>query len=116
VDLSTTVLHDELSRAAGAIGLSGRRFDFLTWTPTPSALPRRGGDEPSVAPARKLQRRSGTSVRSDGGRLAVVGTWAGDGNQQIEASRGLSEEALELIHALFHSRVEQCPGPADPDR
>jgi two-component system NtrC family sensor kinase len=102
VDLSTTVLHDELSRAAGAIGLSREVASTSHLDSDAVALAAvavatsRSRTRQEVANA-VLERLCEVTVAD----FAVVGTWAGDGNQQIEASRGLSEEALELIHALF---------------
>lgn len=101
VDLSTTVLHDELSRPTGTVGLSREvaatshlDSDALALAAVAVATSR-SRTRQEVANA-VLERLCEVTVAD----FAVVGTWAGDGNQQIEASRGLSEEVLQLIHAL----------------
>jgi PAS domain S-box-containing protein len=101
VDLSLTLLRDDLRRPAGVIGLSREVAASSEMDSDAVALAAL-----AVATGRARSRQEVSSAVLE--RLCevtmadfgVIGTWAGDGNQLIEASRGLNEEALQAVRSL----------------
>ena len=98
VDLSTTVLHDDQRNTAGSVGLS-REVTASSHLDSDAAAvaavavaTSRSRTRQEVADA-VLERLCEVTLADFG----MIGTRAGVGNQQLEAVRGLSEEALHLI-------------------
>ena len=101
VDLSATVLHDDRRRPAGVIALSREV--------TPSShLDSDGAALAAVAVATSRSRTRQEVANAVLERLCevtmadfgVIGTRVGEGDQQIEASRGLSDDVLRAIQTV----------------
>jgi PAS domain S-box-containing protein len=115
VDLSITILHDESQRPAGAVGLSRE-------VAASSRLDSDGVALAAVAVAASRSRTRQEVANAVLERLcevtmadfAVIGTWGGEANQQIEASRGLSEEVLQIIGMLVMPELSSALDQAIP--
>ncbi len=101
VDLSTTVLHDERRRPAGMIGLS-REVEASSQLDSDAVALAALAIATSRARTRQevanavLERLCELTMADFG----LVALWADPGTQTIEASRGLSEEALDIVRTL----------------
>jgi PAS domain S-box-containing protein len=115
VDLSTTILRDHDHSLAGMVGLSREvastshlDSDAVALAALAVAMSR-ARTRQEVANA-VLQRLCEVTMADFG----VIGTWAGDGNQQIEASHGLNEEVLQIVHSLSLPALSQALEQAVP--
>jgi PAS domain S-box-containing protein len=109
VDLSTTTLRDEARRPAGAVGLS-REVAATSHLDTDAVALAALAVATSRARTRQevseavLERLCEVTLADFG----VIGTRAGNGNQLIEASRGLNEEVLQMIRGLVLPQLSEA--------
>jgi PAS domain S-box-containing protein len=106
VDLSTTLLRDAHHRPAGMIYLCREVAASSELDSDAVAL---AALAVAASRARTRQEVSGAVLERlcelTMADFGVIGTWAGDGNQLIEASRGLNEDALQVVRSLVVPQV-----------
>ena len=109
VDLSTTILRDEARRPAGSVGIS-REVAATSHLDTDAVAlaalavaTSRGRTRQEVSTA-VLERLCEVTMADFG----VIGTWAAQGNQAIEASRGLNEDVLEVVRSLVLPQLSKA--------
>ncbi|HEX7492426.1 MAG TPA: PAS domain S-box protein, partial [Candidatus Limnocylindrales bacterium] len=101
VDVAITVLRDEAHQPAGMVGMAREVTTTAHLDSDELALAAlavatgRARTRQEVADS-TLERLCEVTMAD----FAVIGLWADDANQQIEASRGLNEDMLQLIRSL----------------